>query len=192
MDSNTLHIKYLQQGTAGFVVIRKFYLRYADLLVSSNLATIDDVMHEIFLSLSKTDFNEVRNAEHYIMRAIKLQCWSMLDKAIKHKTAGVKRESQDDETEHELIHAAANQHDQLNVVEGNDLLVQINLFKARLNPQEVTLLNHLIDETDRFDIAAAMNMNLNTLDTNIRRLRMKLAEYLKHLGYVHAGMERFG
>ena len=195
MDTNILHKKYLQQGTAGFAIIRKFHIRYADLLAKNNVMSIDDVLHEIFLSLSKTDLNEVRNVEHYIMRAIKLQCWSMLDKAIRQKTVGELRaiiigDEKEDPTE--LVQHTAHQNDQLNELEGMDLLVQINLFKARLHPHEVRLLNYLIDETERSDIAAMLEMNLNTLDTNIRRLRMKLAEYLKRLGYIHSGMERFG
>lgn len=194
MDTNTLHKKYLQQGTAGFAIIRKFHARYADLLAKNNVMSIDDVLHEIFLSLSKTDFNEVRNVEHYIMRAIKLQCWSLLDKAIRQKTVGELRAVTNDEKEEptEQIQHAAHQNDQLSELEGMDLLVQIDLFKARLHPHEVRLLNCLIDETERSDIAAMLEMNLNTLDTNIRRLRMKLAEYLKGLGYIHSGIERFG
>lgn len=194
MDPNSLHKKYLQQGSAGFAIIRKFHSRYADLLAKNNVMSIDDVLHEIFLSLSKTDLRDVRNVEHYIMRAIKLQCWSLLDKAIRQKTVGEVRAAAIDEKEEpiEEIRHVAHQNNQLTELEGMDLLVQINVFKARLNPHEVRLLNYLIDETERADIAKFMEMNLNTLDTNIRRLRMKLAEYLKDLGYVHTGMERFG
>ena len=194
MENNILHKKYLQQGTAGFAIIRKFHSRYADLLAKNSVMSIDDVLHEIFLSLSKTDLRDVRNVEHYIMRAIKLQCWSLLDKAIRQKTVGGVLTAATDEKEEpvEPVHHAADQNNQLTELEGMDLLVQINLFKVRLSPHEVRLLNYLIDETERADIAAMLKMNLNTLDTNIRRLRIKLAEYLKNLGYVHTGMERFG
>ncbi len=194
MENNILHKKYLQQGTAGFAIIRKFHSRYADLLAKNSVMSIDDVLHEIFLSLSKTDLRDVRNVEHYIMRAIKLQCWSLLDKAIRQKTVGGVLTAATDEKEEpvEPVHHAADQNNQLTELEGMDLLVQINLFKARLSPHEVRLLNYLIDETERSDMAKILEINLNTLDTNIRRLRMKLAEYLKNLGYVHTGMERFG
>ncbi|MBI2430221.1 MAG: sigma-70 family RNA polymerase sigma factor [Ignavibacteriales bacterium] len=194
MDTNTLHKKYLQQGTAGFAIIRKFHSRYADLLAKNSVMSIDDVLHEIFLSLSKSDLTDVRNVEHYIMRAIKLQCWSLLDKAIRQKTVGEVCAVTGDEKEEpgEQVQHIADQNNQLTELEGMDLLVQINLFKARLNPHEVRLLNYLIDETERADIATFLEMNLNTLDTNIRRLRIKLAEYLKNLGYLHSGMERFG
>ncbi len=194
MENNILHKKYLQQGTAGFAIIRKFHSRYADLLAKNSVMSIDDVLHEIFLSLSKTDLRDVRNVEHYIMRAIKLQCWSLLDKAIRQKTVGGVLTAATDEKEEpvEPVHHAADQNNQLTELEGMDLLVQINLFKVRLSPHEVRLLNYLIDETERSDMAKILEINLNTLDTNIRRLRMKLAEYLKNLGYVHTGMERFG
>lgn len=193
MNTDSLYKEYFQRKTAGYAIIRKFHSQYADLLVKASLVSIDDVVHEIFLSISKTDFSEVRNVEHYIMRAIKLHCWSLLDKAIRRKAISVKNEAVGEKKEesHEQDQIAANQNDQLSVLEGNDLLLQINLFKTRLDPVEATLLNSLIDESERAEIADSLGMNLNTLDTKIRRLRIKLAEYLKRHGYVHKGMERF-
>lgn len=195
MDITTLHNVYLQKGTAGYAVIRNFYSRYADILAKTSLINIDDVVHEVFLSLSKTDFENVRNVEHYIMRAIKLQCWSLLDKAIRQKAIITDNDGMNDSDEKERnykqIPTVTYQNGQLTELEGTDLLVQINLFKARLNSQEIRLLNFLIDEMDRSEIAGMMEINVNTLDTNIRRLRIKLAEYLKNLGYAHKGLERF-
>ncbi len=194
MDSQTLHTEYLQEGTAGYAIVRKFYGRYSDVLTVTSLIDINDIIHEVFLSLSKTNFESVRDPEHYIMRAIKLQCWSLLDKAIKQKNLTVKNESEqeiDGKTEHLNRPFSATQNTQLQEIEGIELLVQINLFKNQLKESDVRLLNYLIDETERSDIAKFLGVNLNTLDTNIRRLRMKLAEYLNNLGYVHKGMSRF-
>lgn len=194
MDITTLYKVYLQEGTIGYAVIRKFHSRYADILARTNLTDINDVLHEVFLSLSKTDFENVRNVEHYIMRAIKLQCWSLLDKAIRQKAMITKSdEMEDDEKKRNYQQASEVIHhnQQLAELEGIDLLVQINIFKVQLNPHEIRLLNLLIDETERSEIATHLEINLNTLDTNIRRLRIKLAEYLKNLGYVYQGLERF-
>ncbi|MFA5834461.1 MAG: hypothetical protein WDA22_13370 [Bacteroidota bacterium] len=193
MDNHTLHRDFLQKGTDGYVIISRFYSRYADVLSRANFTDINDVVHEVFLSLSKSDVRDVRDLEHYIMRAIKLQCWSLLDKAIKVKAIGSKTEPIDRDEDQQKIHynRTTNQAEQLTALEGNELLIQLSLFKLRLTMQELRLLNFLIDEADRSEIAKTTGMNLNTLDTNIRRLRIKLAEYLKSLGYTHSGLERF-
>jgi DNA-directed RNA polymerase specialized sigma24 family protein len=155
---------------------------------------INDVLHEVLLSLSKTNFDNVLNIEHYIMRAIKLQCWSLLDKAIKKKAFIANNdgifeneglEKDPDRSPH------TGQNEQLQEIEGAELLVQISLFKQQLKENDVRLLNLLIDETERSEIAKLFGINLNTLDTNIRRLRIKAAEYLRGLGYIHEGINRF-
>lgn len=76
-------------------------------------------------------------------------------------------------------------------LEGMELLAQLNLFKSGLDRDSARLLNLLIDESARSEIAGVMGLNMNTLDTKIRRLRMRLAEHLKGLGYTYRGMERF-
>jgi DNA-directed RNA polymerase specialized sigma24 family protein len=186
---------YLNEGTAGYTIVRKFHMRYADVLATTNLIDLNDVIHEIFLSLSKNNFDNVRNLEHYIMRAIKLQCWSLLDKAIKQKafiantdSRNVNDGNQNDEEPH---FPNSNTNEQLQILEGTELFIHINLFKTRLNLKEVQLLNLLIDETDRSEMAKSMGFNLNTLDTNIRRLRIKLADHLRNLGYYYKDLERF-
>ncbi|HAP36571.1 MAG TPA: hypothetical protein DCQ28_11765 [Bacteroidetes bacterium] len=194
MDSRTLHTEYLQDGTAGYAIIRTFYSRYSDVLTISSLIDINDVIHEVFLSLSKTNFESVRDPEHYIMRAIKLQCWSLLDKAIKQKAIVVKNEGnrEGDKNERNLEHQLfASHNEQLEEIEGTELLVQISLFKNQLKENDIQLLNFLIDDTERSEIAKILEINLNTLDTNIRRLRIKLADYLRSLGYAYKGLERF-
>lgn len=193
MDNRTLHTEYFQEGTSGHAIVRKFYGRYSDVLTKSSLIDINDVIHEVFLSISKTNFENVRDPEHYIMRAIKLQCWSLLDKAIKQKGLTGTNESELEHNEKiERFDQTQMQNTQLQEIEGTELLVQINLFKNQLKENDIRLLNFLMDETERTDIAKFLGINLNTLDTKIRRLRMKLAEYLNNLGYAHKGMSRFG
>ncbi len=195
MDHNALHKEYLLEGTAGYAVIRKFYLRYADILPQTSLYDVNDVVHEVFMSLSKTNFTQVQNIEHYVMRAIKLHCWSILDKAIKRKSvivSSVEKENKDGkEKKDERILPFTRPDESLIELEGMELLSQVNLFKTQLNSTEVRLLNLLIDETERGEIAKIFGFNLNTLDTNIRRLRMKLAEYLKSIGYTYKALNRF-
>lgn len=145
-------------------------------------------MHEVFIAVAKTDFEKVRNTEHYVMRTVKLQCWSLLDKAIRQKarTAGsVATDNPDDQ------HIAAREPEQASAIDEMELLAQVNLFKDQASDREVRLLNLLIDETPREEIAALLALNMNTLDTHIRRLRIRLGQYLRSLGYTYKSLERF-
>lgn len=195
VDSQILHQKYLIQGTAGFAIIRQFYSRYSDLLARANLSGIDDIVHEVFLSLSKTDFAQVRDVEHYLMRAIKLRCWSLLDKAVREKALTMDRHgtlNEDvDEESHVQDPSTLNLSQPLAELEGIELLSHLNSFKAQISPKEARLLNLLIDETERLDIAKILELNINTLDTVIRRLRIRLVDYLRDLGYTYKAFERF-
>jgi DNA-directed RNA polymerase specialized sigma24 family protein len=193
VDSHTLHQKYLSQGTPGYAIIRRFYLKYSDVLAKGNVVDINDVVHEIYVSFSRTDFHQIQNVEHYVMRAIKLHCWSMLDKSIRLKALAaeppIHRDNDDEPSERDVV--AAEESDHLTVLEGIELLSYVNLFKAELSARDSKLLNLLIDETERSEIAKLLELNLNTLDTTIRRLRIRLAEFLKNLGYTYKALERF-
>ncbi len=194
MDTNTLHQEFLREGSAGYAVIRRFHSRYTDALVHSAIVSVDDVVHEVFLSLSKTDFAKVQNVEHYILRAIKLHCWSMLDKALRVKAISAERIEKvqnEDEGNAQSVSEPRSEHQQLTEVEGIELLGFVNLFKAQLESKDEQLLNMLIDGAERFEIAQQLVLNINTLDTHIRRLRIRLAGYLKSLGYKYAALERF-
>lgn len=188
MDATTLNRKYLSEGTVGFTVIRKFFSRYSDALKHSGFVQLDDVVHEVFLSLSKTDFSKIDKVEHYVMRAIKLQCWSLLDKALRQKDRGNPGTGGFDEKE---IVDPTEPDGGSSTLDGLELLMQVGLFKAGLAPREIRLLNMLIDETERTQMAENLGMNLNTLDTNIRRLRMRLAGHLKSMGYSYGILDRF-
>jgi RNA polymerase sigma factor (sigma-70 family) len=195
MTSESLYTKYFQDGTRGFSVISRFYRKYADLLAKANLVDLNDVSHEVFASLAGTDFKRVQSEEHYVMRAIKLHCWSLLDRAVRYKRSvqdsspsrPLDRESDDPKYEDE----ASEPHGPVQEVEGLELLGSINLFKVQLNEKEASILNSLIDGTSRKEIAQALNLNLNTVDTHIRRLRIRLVQHLKSLGYDYAAIRKF-
>ena len=69
------------------------------------------------------------------------------------------------------------------ILEGEELLNIINIFKMELKSEERDLLNSMIDEKTRAEIAGEKNSNLNTLDTHIRRLRIRFFSFLKDNGY---------
>ena len=192
MDKKKFHREFLQQGSAGYAVIRRFYSRYADVLVHSTIISVDDVVHEVFISLSKTDFTRVKDVEHYVLRAIKLHCWSILDRSIRLKGLVETRRGDDESSDQDaVISKLARPGNQTTEVEGSELLALVNLFKAQSARNEAQLLNLLIDETPRSEIASTLGLKMNTLDTNIRRLRIRLADFLKGLGYSYKVLERF-
>ena len=193
MDSKTLYRNHFQNGTPGYTLIRNFYIRYADLLRYASLIDLDDIVHEVYASISRTDFTKVRNREHYIMRAIKLHCWSLIDKSSRmkqHRGASQIPEAQINGTDDTWMTSGA-EADPVESLQERELLVHINLFKEAIRPAEAQILNHLIDMTPREEIARSLNLNLNTLDTQIRRLRIKLVRYLSPMGYSHPSFHRF-
>ena len=195
LDINSIHREYLQNGTIGYLIVRKFYSRYADILKRTSLFSFDDVVHEVLLSFSKTDLSSVDNVQNYMLRAIKLRCWSLLDKAIKLKEMHfepIENDDQSDESNRSLPKPLIHRNDDLEEVLGMELFGFINLFKSNLAPHDKELLNYLIDGIDRSEIAAKRNTNINTVDTHIRRLRIRLADYLSSLGYTYTSMQRFG
>lgn len=195
MDNRTLHTKYFKEGTSGFAIICRFFQKYNDVLVRVQCTDINDLVNEVFLSLSRTDFQQVQNEQHYIMRAIKLHCWSLLDKAIRRKARVTEAprfgDQENAETRNDLETVSQDQHDHLTEIEGMELLANVNLFKAHVSQRDAQLLNLLIDEAPRSDMAELLGLNMNTLDTQIRRLRIKLVDYLKSLGYTYNALERF-
>ncbi|HTP13267.1 MAG TPA: hypothetical protein VMM37_06535 [Bacteroidota bacterium] len=193
MDSGTLHKKYLSAGTPGYAIVQRFQVKYADVLLKSGFSDVDDILHEILLSLSRSDYSRVVNIDHYVMRAIKLHCWTLLDKALRIKSVMTSADSDlsEENDRPDDRKAGMSAVDGSQTIEGMELLSYVNLFKAELNQRDVQLLNLLIDETERSDIARRLELNLNTLDTSIRRLRIRLAEFLHGLGYTYKALDRF-
>jgi DNA-directed RNA polymerase specialized sigma24 family protein len=191
MGHQNLYSEYFKEGTGGFAIIRRFYRKYADVLGYIQCAHINDVINEVFLSLTRTDFQHVKDEQHYVLRAIKLHCWSLLDRAIRVKALvqrGRETNAEGDIVGNREVPGGTDQHAEH---EGVELLAWMNLFKTQVSTHEARLLNLLIDETPRVEIATELGLNMNTLDTHIRRLRMKLADYLKTLGYSYRSFERF-
>jgi len=192
MNNDTLYKTYFQEGTPGNAIIRKFHSRYADLLSRVHLVDLDDIVHEVFVSLAKTDFSEVRNIEHYVMRAIKLHCWALVDRAIRAKRLASVTMTTDpgNEVEDERKQPTSQENPE-QAIEGLDLLNHINQFKGQIRQVELRILNMMIDDEARTDIAGTLGLNLNTVDTHIHRIRQRLGAYLHTIGYSHPRIRKF-
>ena len=197
MNLTEINNNYFTSGTRGYKIISCFYNKYLDLFKKTIYNDLGDFSNQIFLSVSKIDFNkEIRNEEAYIIGTIKIQCRVLLDKAIKSKKIipeSQLRNTDFKENEESVINnfSPDNKDKLFEAIEGNEIFNQINIFKIQLKQNETQLLNYLIDEKTRYEIAEEINLNLNTLDTHIRRLRIKFSRFLKKSGYSAGILDKY-
>ena len=195
MNKLTLYNQYFKPGTTGYLIVQAFYHKYSTSLSAAGHANPDDVIHEIYISISKSDLKEVQNKEHYIHRAIKLQCWTLLDKGIKSKNiipeSKLHNPTNQDGNSNFLLDQVGLSTDPAQSAEIAELIKEINIFKTQLNKRDILILNSLIDEKSRSEIAQIIQLNLNTVDTQIRRLRIKLTKYLKTQGFHYDFIDKF-
>ena len=188
LSPKELNTKYFSPNSRGYKIISKFYYKYYDLFVNTSCGTFTDFRNQIYLNLSSINFyGKINNLDAYIISAMKIQCRVQLDKAIKQKKIIPVSKIKDDDNENSdsiLETGSANSSSNpAKVLEGDDIFNHINIFRLSLKPKEAELLNFLIDEKSRAEIAENTKMKMNTIDTNIRRLRLKLFNYLKKIGY---------
>ncbi len=154
-------------------------------------------MNQIFLSVSNIDFNKnIKNEEAYIIGTIKIQCRVLLDKAVRFKRVvpeSFVNEFNSEDSDNSIINNLPEnkKEEQLEHLETEEFFNHINIFKTQLNLNEVQLLNFLIDEKSRHEIVEEINLNLNTLDTHIRRLRIKFSKFLKKSGYTDKILKKY-
>lgn len=197
MNLEEIYENYFSKGTRGYRILSRFYNKYSDLFKKTTCSNFDDFSNQIFLNISKINFSKnIINIEAYLIGAIKIQCRSLLDKAIKSKKIiPQSRLIKFDEEENEDLYGSApvesNKNVQFEEFALSEMYRAINDFKLQLSQKEILLLNHLIDERTRNEIAKKYKLKLNTVDTNIRRLRIKLSRFLKGIGYTNEVLDRF-
>ena len=185
MSPEELNHKYFSKETRGYNIISRYYYKYYDLFKRTAFPDFNDFIHQIYVNISEIDFSkEIKNLEAYLIGSIKIQCRVQLDKALKmKKTVAESMLSSDEENEPVTFKIPSKSNNPDEVLDIQEMYYHISLFKLQLKQREILLLNFLIDEKPRNGIADEMQINLNTLDTHIRRLRIKMADYFKKLGY---------
>jgi len=188
-----LNTNYFAKGTRGYLIISRFYYKYHDLFEKTIFTDFNDFVNQIFLNISGIDFSkEIRNLEAYIIGTIKIQCRVQLDKSIKMKNVVAERRIEKYEEEEPVVfEIPAKGNDPEELFDLQEVFLHLNLFKLQLKQSDVDLLNYLIDEKSRQEIADETQLNFNTLDTRIRRLRIKVADYFKNLGYSSSDFDKF-
>lgn len=173
MDQNFLYQRFFSESTAGYRTMQAFFFRFKNRLVKAQFESLNDLINEVFLSVSKINLDMVQNHEHYIVRSIKLRCWSILEKSNKYQTSGDSSVSADDVEGH-----ATNPWEHL---EYNETVRLISEFKLQQSPSDAAIINELIDDPDisSADLGEKLNMNPNTVRTKIHRIRKSLSGYLE-------------
>ena len=186
MNTQEIFNKYFNPGTKGYKILSFYYARYRDLFIRTIYPEFDEFINQIFLNVSGIRLSEeIKNPEAYIIGTIKIQCRVQLDLALKVKKRQQKEtmeQSSDDEVS-VLENLPNKDQDPHSKVESSEVFSIINVFKLSLRESERYLFNSLIDDIPRKEIAEKRNQNLNTVDTQIRRLRIKFLSFLREEDY---------
>lgn len=178
---------YFKPGTKGYRILYFYYTRYRDLFVKTIHPRFDEFMNQVYLNVSGIRLSEeIKNQEAYIIGTIKIQCRAQLDLAIKMKNRKQKENEimeKDDEDRSFLDSIPGKEPDPYSKLESTEVFSIVNVFKLSLKETERYLFNALIDDIPRKEIAERKKQNLNTVDTQIRRLRIKFLSFLKENGY---------
>lgn len=179
---------YFKPGTKGYKILFFYFSRYRDLFRKTIHQEFNEFLNQIYLNISGVNpSEEIKNMEAYLIGALKIQCRVQLDLALKMKNKLQKeKENIEDKTGIEnsaLNNLPAEEPGPHARVESVEVFSIVNTFKLSLKDWERDILNSLIDEIPRKEIAEMKNQNLNTIDTQIRRLRIKLSSFLRENGY---------
>jgi hypothetical protein len=186
MNPEDILEKYFKPGTKGYKILSFYFSRYQDLFEKTTHREFNEFLNQIYLNTTSINFSEdIKNIEAYIIGTLKIQCRVQLDLALKLKNRQQKENKEDSPGEDLSIsnNLPAEDLDPHERVESTEVFSIVNAFKLSLKDWERDILNSLIDEIPRKEIAEMKNQNLNTIDTQIRRLRIKLSSYLKENGY---------
>ena len=187
MNKEELYKTYFAQGTVGFKIMRAYYNRNQDVFSMSDYSEFHDFMHEIYLNIAAIDFGPVEKLENYIIRSIRIQCWVIMEKSLRRRRREVPdrvcayRGAADDS----YSRLASDHGNPLTELAGKEIAECLDLFRQDLAPVETRILDRLIHNPDekQTDAADRLGLNVNTLRTKIRRIRISLAAFLEVYGY---------
>jgi hypothetical protein len=187
--SHKLHKQYFVPDSRGYLFISNFYAKYYRELSATEFESFDAFLNQIFLNLSKIDFSTIDGPEeHYVIKAMYYQCWNIIYRLKRERMFMVPDSAAsvltDDGAGESLIdREASDDPGPLEHTEVNDLFAIINTFKITLKRNDLLILNALIEQRSLEEIAGIMRFDYNALCVKVKRLREKLAVYLKSSGY---------
>ncbi len=184
-----LHENYFSPDSRGYLFIRNFYAKYHKELSATEFESFDAFLNQIFLSLSKIDFSNIDGTEeHYVIKSMYYQCWNIMYRVKRERTVMITESSanvtmDDGPADSVIDREVSREPDPLDYMEVSDLFAIINTFKVTLKRDDLHILNALIGQKPLQEIADIMRWEYNALSVKVKRLREKLARYLKSSGY---------
>lgn len=169
--------------------IRNFYAKCYKEFTATEFENFDAFLNHIFLNLSKIDFSNIDGPEeHYVIKAIYYQCWNAIYQIKRERNLIVADNSTPVISDDGLIETAVERKvsdgpGPVEYLEASDLFTIINTFKITLKDKDLLILNALIDQRSLQEIAGYMRLDYDALCVKVKRLREKLARYLKITGY---------
>ncbi len=184
-----LYDLYFTPRSRGYAFIRNFHAKYHSDLAGTELSNFDAFLNHIYLSLTTIDFEGIEGPEeNYIIKAMYYQCWNTIYTLKKERQWMVPDSatavSSDEGTgETAVERKASDDPGPADYLEASDLFALIQTFKWTLKNEDRRILNALIDQKSLQETADAMRMEYNALNVKLKRLREKLAVFLKRTGY---------
>ncbi|MBL7995226.1 hypothetical protein JNM05_07620 [bacterium] len=196
-SSHKLYEDYFIPDSRGYQFIRSFHSKYIGELSRSEFEDFDAFLNQIFVNLSKIVFAHIEGPqEHYVIKAMYYQCWNIIyrlkkERKVKIQESAFKVYSDDSQDETLITLQKSDTANPLESTEAADLFELISAFKTTLKNSDIRILNGLIDQKDLNGLAKELDLEYNALCVKIKRLRGKLALFLKKLGYQDSSTLRY-
>ncbi|KAB2880994.1 hypothetical protein F9K33_03265 [bacterium] len=187
--AHKLYEEYFVPDSRGYQFIRNFHSKYIRELSRTEFEDFDAFLNQIFVNLTKIVFAHIEGPqEHYVIKAMYYQCWNIIYRLKRERKIMVLESagtvfSEDSPGESPITLQKSDTADPLESTEAADLFELITTFKTRLKNDDIRILNGLIDQKELGSLANELQLEYNALCVKIKRLRGKLALFLKKLGY---------
>jgi hypothetical protein len=184
-----LYKDYFLPDSRGYQFLKNFHNKYYRELSNSEFKSFDAFLNEIFMNLGAIEFSKINGPEeHYVIKSMYYQCWNIIyylkrERKFMIPDSATAITTDDGASESVIERKASDTPSPLETTEASDLFAWVNYFKLTLKREDLRILNALLDQKPLKDTAAAMNMDYNALCVKIKRLREKLALFLKRAGY---------
>ena len=200
MPSDTLHKLYENYFTPhshGYKFVLNFYTKYSRELSGTEFNNFDSFLNHIFLNMSAIDFSQIEGPEeHYVIKTMYYQCWNTIyalkrDRRFMISDSSTAVNTDEGASQTKIETAPSGDPGPAEYLDASDLFSIVQIFKTTLKRKDVRILNALIDEKPLQETADSMRMEYNALCVKIKRLREKLARFLKEGGYVNEVTKNF-
>lgn len=195
--SHKLYEEYFAPHSRGYQFIKNFYTKYSRELSRTEFENFDAFLNQVFVNLTSIVFSNIEGPEdHYVIKAMYYQCWNIIYRLKRERSIMVSENSgrvfsEDDSAGSPITLQRSDTADPLEITEAGDLFERINVFKTTLKRIDIGVLNGLIEQKDLETLAEELHIEYNALGVKVKRLRAKLALFLKKIGYQDVATQKY-